>query len=115
MFGAIADFERGLIQERTQVGLSAARTRGRLGGRPKGLTEEAKKKARLVYQLYTQQDMSVQEICNNLGIGSRSTAYRYLEWGKAEQKNMKDSATRFKRSKPKQSASVRNTQPGGAE
>ena len=37
MFGALAEFERNLIQERTQAGLAAARARGRHGGRPKAL------------------------------------------------------------------------------
>ena len=41
IFGALAEFERNLIKERTQAGLKAARVRGRLGGRPKAL--DAKK------------------------------------------------------------------------
>jgi DNA invertase Pin-like site-specific DNA recombinase len=39
IFGALAEFERNLIRERTQAGLSAARGRGRRGGRPKALTD----------------------------------------------------------------------------
>jgi len=39
VFGALAEFERDLIRERTQTGLAAVRARGRLGGRPKKLTE----------------------------------------------------------------------------
>src|SRR6202045_102196 len=35
IFGALAEFERDLIRERTNAGLEAARARGRLGGRPK--------------------------------------------------------------------------------
>ena len=38
IFGALAEFERDIIRERTQAGLTAARARGRLGGRPKSLT-----------------------------------------------------------------------------
>lgn len=34
IFSALAEFERSLIQERTQTGLRAARARGRMGGRP---------------------------------------------------------------------------------
>src|SRR5438552_7799221 len=34
IFGALAEFEREIIRERTQAGLTAARARGRLGGRP---------------------------------------------------------------------------------
>ncbi len=37
LFASLAEFERELIRERTQAGLSAARSRGRVGGRPKGL------------------------------------------------------------------------------
>ena len=42
IFGALAEFERQLIVERTQAGLSAARARGRLGGRPKTLDADKK-------------------------------------------------------------------------
>jgi DNA invertase Pin-like site-specific DNA recombinase len=38
IFGALAEFERNLIRERTQAGLTAARARGKTGGRPKVLT-----------------------------------------------------------------------------
>jgi DNA invertase Pin-like site-specific DNA recombinase len=40
MFGALAEFERSLIRERTQAGLAAARRAGRTGGRPPKLTED---------------------------------------------------------------------------
>ncbi len=49
LFGALAEFERDLIKERTQAGLRAARARGRLGGRPKALTP---KKAAMAQALY---------------------------------------------------------------
>ena len=45
IFAALAEFERDLLRERTQAGLHAARARGRLGGRPKGLSAAAAKKA----------------------------------------------------------------------
>src|SRR3954447_25650845 len=73
VFGALAEFERDLIRERTHAGLAAARRRGRLFGRPKVLT------AQQVEQLQTlaQDDRNtVGEICQTLGI-SRSTFYRY--------------------------------------
>src|SRR5215813_609834 len=41
LFASLAEFEREVIRERTQAGLSAARARGRLGGRPKGLPRKA--------------------------------------------------------------------------
>jgi hypothetical protein len=40
MFGALAEFERSLIRERTQAGLAAARRIGRTGGRPPKLTDD---------------------------------------------------------------------------
>ena len=40
IFASLAEFERDLIRERTNAGLSAARSRGRTGGRPKGLTQK---------------------------------------------------------------------------
>src|SRR5215213_4903876 len=40
IFGALAEFERDIIRERTNAGLEAARSRGKLGGRPKALTSE---------------------------------------------------------------------------
>ena len=40
IFGALAEFERNLIKERTQAGLVAARARGKTGGRPKALTTD---------------------------------------------------------------------------
>jgi DNA invertase Pin-like site-specific DNA recombinase len=40
VFGAIAEFEKSLIQERTAAGLRVARARGRLGGRPKALDKK---------------------------------------------------------------------------
>jgi DNA invertase Pin-like site-specific DNA recombinase len=49
IFGALAEFERDIIRERTQAGLTAARARGRKGGRPKSLTQ---KKAQIAQALY---------------------------------------------------------------
>ena len=74
MFGALAEFERDLIRERTRAGLTAARARGRLGGRPKRLTPE---KRRLAVQLYRARKHSIAEICRLMGI-SKPTLYSYL-------------------------------------
>jgi DNA invertase Pin-like site-specific DNA recombinase len=41
IFGALTEFERNLIRERTQAGLNAARARGETGGRPKALTDKS--------------------------------------------------------------------------
>lgn len=79
IFASLAEFERDLIIERTQAGLTAARARGRRGGRPKGLTEAAEKKAIAAEALYTKGELSVSEIADNLGI-SKATLYRYLRY-----------------------------------
>jgi DNA invertase Pin-like site-specific DNA recombinase len=75
IFGALAEFERDIIRERTQAGLQAARARGRQGGRPK-LPGTARKVA-LARKLYEDRHTSVQDICRDLNI-SRATLYRYL-------------------------------------
>ena len=86
MFSAMADFERNLLVERTQVGLKAARARGRMGGRPKGLAPEAINKAQIALSLYDAGEMSVMDIMKRLGIGSKSTFYKYIRFAKSNQK-----------------------------
>ena len=71
-FGALAEFERDLIRERTMTGLAAARARGRRGGR-RGLSIE---KVRQLRTLGADRGHSVPEICRTPGI-SRATFYRY--------------------------------------
>jgi DNA invertase Pin-like site-specific DNA recombinase len=75
IFGALAEFEREIIRERTQAGLAAARARGRNGGRRKRLTEKQIEMAR---SLYASKTHTVDEICKTLGIG-RTTFYRYVQ------------------------------------
>src|SRR6266849_190773 len=77
IFGALAEFERDIIRERTNAGLQAARARGRLGGRPKSLTG---KKATMAQELYNNKNNSIDEIIKTLNI-SRSTLYRYVKPG----------------------------------
>jgi DNA invertase Pin-like site-specific DNA recombinase len=74
VFGALAEFERDLIRERTHAGLAAARARGRLFGRPKVLTPQQVKQLRSLAQ---DDRNTVAEICQTLGI-SKATYYRYL-------------------------------------
>jgi DNA invertase Pin-like site-specific DNA recombinase len=76
IFGALAEFEREIIRERTNAGLQAARARGRVGGRPKIQTKDPKK-ITLARKLYDDASMPVQEICEQLHI-SKSTLYRYV-------------------------------------
>jgi len=75
MFGALAEFERNLLHERTRAGLNAARARGRKGGRPKVL-EPGKRK--LAVKLYHDKQHTIAQICQMMGI-SKPTLYKYLE------------------------------------
>lgn len=75
IFGALAEFERNLIVERTKAGLTAARSRGRKGGRP--LTLDSKQQ-QLAISLYNEGNHTIQTICHNLGI-SKPTLYHYLK------------------------------------
>jgi len=77
LFASLAEFERELIRERTQAGLSAARARGRVGGRPKGLPPQAHAIAMAAETLYRERRMSVAAIAQKLHI-SKSTLYSYL-------------------------------------
>lgn len=74
-FGALAEFERNLIRERTQAGLQAARARGRNGGRPKSLDFD---KMALAIKLYDEKKHSVGQICKMMEI-SKPTLYKYLK------------------------------------
>ena len=73
--GAFAELERNLIRERTMAGLTAARARGRKGGRRKAIDD---KTMSMALTLYNEKKISVQEICDRLNIKTR-TFYRYLE------------------------------------
>jgi DNA invertase Pin-like site-specific DNA recombinase len=77
LFAALAEFERDITRERTKAGLAAARTRGRVGGRPKGLSKKAQHKAVLAERLYREDELSISEICEQLSI-SKGTLYNYL-------------------------------------
>jgi DNA invertase Pin-like site-specific DNA recombinase len=68
MFGALAEFERSLIRERTQTGLAAARRAGRTGGRPPKLTEDDLEAARA---LLANPDIGVTQIAHRLGVSQR--------------------------------------------
>ncbi|GHO48465.1 recombinase family protein [Ktedonospora formicarum] len=81
LMGALAEFERDLIRERTNAGLTAARARGRVGGRPRKLKTNGK--MALARQMFVEQSHSIPEICATLGI-SRATLYRYLKEMKEE-------------------------------
>jgi DNA invertase Pin-like site-specific DNA recombinase len=74
IFGALAEFERDLLRQRTQAGLAAARARGRTGGRPPSLTPTKRALAR---QLYDSRQYTLAEIARTLGV-SRASIYRHL-------------------------------------
>lgn len=75
IFGALAEFERELIRERTRAGLAAARARGRTGGRPRKLDDP--RKLAMARALYDDGTHTVEDICKTLGI-SRATFYREI-------------------------------------
>lgn len=74
MLASIAELERDIISERTKDGLTAARARGRNGGRPK----VDLKKIELAIKMYESKDYSLSQIKTATGIGA-TTLYRYLE------------------------------------
>jgi DNA invertase Pin-like site-specific DNA recombinase len=76
IFGALAEFERNLINERTMAGLEAARARGKTGGRPR--LKSATGKVAMAKKLYADHTNSIADICRTLQI-SRATLYRYIK------------------------------------
>jgi len=74
LFGALAEFEKNLINERSKAGLNAARARGKLGGRPKSLDHNQRQ---LVVKLYNDRQHSIAEICKMMSI-SKPTLYSYV-------------------------------------
>jgi DNA invertase Pin-like site-specific DNA recombinase len=79
IFSSLAQFERRLIQERTRAGLSAARARGRLGGRKPILPNDPRVKT--AKRMHEDKSMKIEDICAMLRI-SRPTLYRYLSLAK---------------------------------
>jgi len=75
LFASLAEFERELIQERTYAGLAAARARGRVGGRRRGLSDEAERTAIVAETLYKEEQLGVNEIAQRLRI-SKVTLYQ---------------------------------------
>ncbi len=75
VFGALAEFERDIIRERTMAGLAAARARGRKGGRPKKLS---KKQIEMAKTLMEDPAIPISELCETMGV-SKATLYRYTK------------------------------------
>jgi DNA invertase Pin-like site-specific DNA recombinase len=78
VFSALAQFERRLIQERTNAGLAAARARGHKGGRPPIKPND--RRIVLANKLFQDKSISLDDICATLKI-SKSTLYRYIVIG----------------------------------
>jgi DNA invertase Pin-like site-specific DNA recombinase len=75
VFGALAEFERDIIRERTKAGLAAARARGRRGGRPRAVPP---KKLAQLQALSGDTSTAIPDILDTFNI-SRATYYRYLK------------------------------------
>jgi DNA invertase Pin-like site-specific DNA recombinase len=81
IFASLAEFEREIIRERTKAGLSAARARGRKGGRPKGLSPENLKLALTALDLHDTGKYAISEIAKRLQMPI-ATCYRYIKYVK---------------------------------
>lgn len=79
IFGALAEFERGVIRERTRAGLDAARARGRTGGRPPALSPDDLAAAKA---LLRDPDITVEQVARRLGVVP-STLYRHIPGGRS--------------------------------
>lgn len=84
LFSMMAEYELEIKKERQEANKEIARQSGRLGGRPKGLTKEAKKTAYVLMGMYQEKEnnkykYSISEICAALKI-SKGTMYKYLEY-----------------------------------
>jgi DNA invertase Pin-like site-specific DNA recombinase len=89
IFGALAEFERNLIRDRTTAGLTAARARGKRGGRPKVLTG---RQLSIAQSLYDDPTNSIAEICRTLKI-SRPTLYRSINTKSSSRKSPTETKT----------------------
>lgn len=79
LFGALAEFERAMIRERTRAGLASARSRGRVGGRPRSLGTDDLEMAKT---LLANPEITVEQVAARLRVAP-STLYRYLPGGRA--------------------------------
>lgn len=75
IFGAVAEFERNLISERTRAGLEGARRRNKHLGRPKGIAKETLDKYQFAVHLYENKNIPIDKACKQAGI-SKTSFYR---------------------------------------
>lgn len=78
VFSALAELERDMIRERTIAGLEAARKRGRIGGRPKGMTQRVAKRCESVRVLVEHSQISIEEACRQQGV-SKASFYSWIK------------------------------------
>jgi len=79
IFGALAEFERGMIRERTVAGLEAARARGRIGGRRRAMSDDDVRAAKA---MLSDPQITVADVARHLKV-SPATLYRYLPGGRS--------------------------------
>lgn len=79
IFAGLAEFERSIIKERTRAGLEAARARGRVGGRPRSVSDEDIAAAKAMLK---DPEISVRQVAKRIGC-SEATVYRYLPAARA--------------------------------
>lgn len=79
IFGALAEFERSIIRERTNAGLASARARGRLGGRPPAWNDEDIIAAKA---LLRDPAITVNQAARRLGVAP-ATLYRHIPGGRS--------------------------------
>jgi DNA invertase Pin-like site-specific DNA recombinase len=78
IIGAMAEFERDVISERTQAELEAARARGKQGGRPKAIEKIEPCNLARAKELYAAKNNTIAEIMQMTGFKSRNTFYKYV-------------------------------------
>jgi len=83
IFASLSEFIRELIVENTLAGITAARARGKKGGRPAGLSPAAMEKASKAARLHGA-GLSAREIMSSLNIKSSATLYKYLKYAGAQ-------------------------------
>jgi DNA invertase Pin-like site-specific DNA recombinase len=78
IFGAIVEFERAIVRERTRAGLAAARSRGKKGGRQPVLGPRELQQAKAMLR---DPAISIAEVAERLGV-AQSTLFRQLRGGR---------------------------------
>lgn len=100
IIGAMAEFERDVISERTQAGLEAARARGRRGGRPKAIEKIEPRNLTRAKELYAAKQNTIQEIMQMTGFKSRNTFYKYVVNGDVPKTQRVFEESRYRTSMP---------------